>query len=289
MQYWVCKMKQVLVSELPEPFVSVKKIDAVLDFVRRCQSDSEAIQVPVETLEGQCFICAKEVAFNVHAPTDGAAINWRETLSCPGCGLINRWRGCLHVFEAVGEPKKSDRIYLTETLSPVYENLASRFPLLIASEYFPDSEPGSVVEAHYTQVRNEDATQLTFDDESFEFVLCFDVLEHVPDYRQALREFCRVLTTNGQLVLSVPFNFKHETDVRAVLDQDGNIKHLMEPCYHGDPLSSEGVLSFRDFGMDLLEEMHTAGFQDSFAVCYNTREWGYLENNIAFVGRKTGN
>ena len=282
----VHKMRQVSVSELPEPFFSAIKIDAVLEFVSGCHSETQNFQTPVQSLDGKCFICSKDVTFGVYMSADGAPVNWRETLSCPECGLINRWRGCLHVFEAVGEPTGEDRIYLTETLSPVYENLASRFPLLTASEYFPDSELGSMVETHHTKVRNEDATQLTFADQSFEFVLCFDVLEHVPDYQQALREFCRILAAGGQLVLSVPFNFRHATQIRAVQDDHGTITHLMEPCYHGDPLSSGGVLSYRDFGMDLLEEMQAAGFQECFVVCYNTRKWGYLENNIVFVGRK---
>ena len=114
----VRRMRQVSVSEVPDPFVTARKIDAVLKFVTRCQSETEIMKTPVETLEGECFICAKEVAFKVNAPTHGAPVNWRETLSCPECGLINRWRGCLHVFEAVGEPTGKDRIYLTETLSP---------------------------------------------------------------------------------------------------------------------------------------------------------------------------
>ncbi len=279
-------MRQNLLSEIPAPFFSADKIEGVLDGFLECQSELENLRTPGGILHGQCFICSKEVAFEVHVPTDGTPVNWRETLTCPECGLINRWRGCLHVFYAIGKPTEKDRIYLTETLSPVHENLAGRFPLLTGSEYFPDSALGSMVEAHYQNVRNEDVTQLTFSEQSFEFVLCFDVLEHVPDYQQALREFYRVLAPTGQLVLSVPFSFTHATQVRATQDENGNITHLMEPCYHGDPLSSEGVLSFRDFGMDLLEAMQQVGFEECFAMCYNSKTWGYLQNNIAFIGRK---
>ena len=84
------------------------------------------------------------------------------------------------------------------------------------------------------------------------------------DYRAAVREFYRVLDAGGQLVISVPFSDKYETLVRATVDDEGNIKHLVEPCYNGDPLSSEGVLSFYDFGMELLDEMREAGFQECF-------------------------
>jgi SAM-dependent methyltransferase len=157
----------------------------------------------------------------------------------------------------------------------VYQYLAGRFPLLSASEYLPQAVPGSLVQMHGMPVRNEDVTQLSFDNACFESVLCFDVLEHVPDYRAALREFFRVLTANGQLLISVPFSFRQETLVRAELDGDGNIRHHVEPCYHGDPLSEQG-----------LDEMKTAGFQETFLVCYCSRRWGYLHQNVAFVGRK---
>ncbi|MDH4020041.1 MAG: hypothetical protein OEU84_10615, partial [Xanthomonadales bacterium] len=99
--------------------------------------------------------------FSVNVPTDGSPVNWRETLTCPDCGLINRWRSCLHVFDAICEPTADDRIYLTETLSPVYQNLAGRYPMLTASEYFPDVSFGELVETHAGLVRNEDVTKLT--------------------------------------------------------------------------------------------------------------------------------
>jgi SAM-dependent methyltransferase len=239
-----------------------------------------------QTLNGRCFVCNRKAKFLIDRPADGGEVNWRETLRCPNCGMINRWRGCLHLHDAICRPRRQDRIYLTERLSPVYEALAKRYPRLTASEYLPGKERGSESEWQGQRVRHEDVTQLSFADGSLDTVLCFDVLEHVPDYRSGLREFARVLDAGGQLVLSVPFNFQQETRVRAVVDDHGEIRHLVEPCYHGDPLSSEGVLSYYDFGMDLLEELRDAGFQEAFLVCYRSARWGYLQNNVAFIARK---
>ena len=224
--------------------------------------------------------------FSVNIPADGSPVNWRETLPCPKCGLINRWRGCLHVFEEICQPTTDDRIYLTETLTPVFQNLNSRYPLLVSSEYFPDSHPGDLVDTHLMPVRNEDITKLTFDDASFESILCFDVMEHVPDYRAALREFYRVLAAGGQLLVSVPFSFVEKTLVRASIDESGNIEHHAEPSYHGDPLSDQGVLSFYDFGLELLGDMHDAGFEECFLLAYDSKSWGYPNENVIFVARK---
>jgi ubiquinone/menaquinone biosynthesis C-methylase UbiE len=49
------------------------------------------------------------------------------------------------------------------------------------------------------------AVAIPFADSSFDFVLCSEVLEHVPDPRRAIGEIARVLRPGGRLVLTVPF------------------------------------------------------------------------------------
>ena len=49
-----------------------------------------------------------------------------------------------------------------------------------------------------------DALRLPFADNSFDKVICSEVLEHIPDYRAALTEIRRVLKPGGLLCASVP-------------------------------------------------------------------------------------
>lgn len=283
---WLRKKNRILPADIPPPFFYARDIDAANEYLSLCAAELGELSQSQPGLRGRCFICQEEVIFRIDSPVDGSPVNWRETLVCPHCNLINRWRSCLHVFEAICTPTVDDHIYLTETLSPVYQNLVGRFPLLSSSEYFPDYKFGEMVQTHVMPVRNEDVTQLSFADASLNIVLCFDVLEHVPDYRLALREFYRVLDKGGQLVVSVPFSFRQETTIRARLDKAGNIEHLVEPCYHGDPLSDQGVLSYYDFGMELLDDMRDAGFQECFLLCYCSKEFAYPNKNVIFIARK---
>lgn len=50
-----------------------------------------------------------------------------------------------------------------------------------------------------------DITDIPEPDQSFDAILCTEVLEHLPDPIAALREFSRLLRTGGDLILTAPF------------------------------------------------------------------------------------
>jgi SAM-dependent methyltransferase len=49
-----------------------------------------------------------------------------------------------------------------------------------------------------------DSRALAFRDQSFDLAVMFEVIEHIPEQHQALREIRRVLTPDGTLILSTP-------------------------------------------------------------------------------------
>lgn len=57
-----------------------------------------------------------------------------------------------------------------------------------------------------------DVTDIPFADQSFDVIFCSHVMEHVPDDRKALREFVRVLSTDGWAVFLVPIRMHRRTD-----------------------------------------------------------------------------
>lgn len=52
------------------------------------------------------------------------------------------------------------------------------------------------------EVRREDILAMSFDDQTFDHVMCWGVLMHIPDYMQAIYELDRVLKPGGTLVFS---------------------------------------------------------------------------------------
>jgi len=246
------------------------------------------------TLKGRCFVCDSFSFFKVKRasnpqkanPDNLKVPNWREGLRCEGCGLNNRKRGALHIFDRECSPNPESKIYLTEQKSSLYRHVAQKFNSVFGSEYLGTQIPyGTIAE---NGVRNESLTCLSFEANKFDHIISLDVLEHIPDYLQALRECYRVLKPKGKLVLSVPFCLNSfDNIIRATVDDLGNITHLKTPQYHGDPMSADGVLCFQDFGWQILDQMREIGFSSVEAIIYRSRFYGYLgSNHIIFVGQK---
>jgi SAM-dependent methyltransferase len=139
-------------------------------------------------------------------------------------------------------------------------------------------------------VPHEDVTRLSMDDNSIRHVVSFDVLEHVPSYQRALKEFHRVLGPGGTLLLSAPFDLESTSTLRrASVHSDRSIEHHESPEYHGDPVNSDaGVLCFCRLGWDLLDEMRSAGFREVCVRLYWSPAEAYLSwPGILITGSKT--
>ncbi|NQV88628.1 MAG: class I SAM-dependent methyltransferase [Parcubacteria group bacterium] len=52
-------------------------------------------------------------------------------------------------------------------------------------------------------------TKLPFQNESYDLIICSEVVEHIRDDISAIKELARVLKPNGTLILSVPYNSKY--------------------------------------------------------------------------------
>lgn len=243
------------------------------------------------TVEGFCAVCCRSASFDVDYrysyEVDGVCTpNWREGLTCPGCGLNNRMRATIHLVTAVLRPAPTAHIYLTERLTPVYEWIARNFSNTIGSEFLGDAVPKGSHRAD--GVRNEDLAELSFDSEVFDIVVSLDVIEHIPRFERAFSEISRVLKPGGTLLFSVPFRTDLENNlVRARVTEDGEIEHLLPPEYHGDPLSEDGCLAFYHFGWELLEQVRRAGFSESYGLIFWSNELGYLGSEAPiFLAKK---
>lgn len=226
-----------------------------------------AMRELVGARDGVCAACGRQVRFALRGDAAVPGNDLREGLACPACRLNARQRAALGLLtEGVANAAS---VYLTEQTSPAYVWTKQRFPAAVGSEF---AIPAAKREAlrHWLRaqgvdepLREADVTALPFAAAQFDAIVSFDVLEHVPDYPAALREFARCLRPGGRLLVTVPFlEDSPATVVRARQRADGGIEHLLPEEIHGDPMAG-GVLCWYHFGWDLLDTVRDAGFADA--------------------------
>tara|TARA_R100000935_G_scaffold58911_1_gene99582 strand:- start:14104 stop:14808 length:705 start_codon:yes stop_codon:yes gene_type:complete len=95
-----------------------------------------------------------------------------------------------------------------------------------------------------------DICSLPFEDNSYDFIICNHVLEHIPDDTKAMQELYRVLAPNGTAILQVPYDRTRETTF-----EDHTIT---------DPKERAAIFGQYDhvrvYGMDYFDTLKSVGF-----------------------------
>lgn len=220
-------------------------------------------------ITGTCTLCGSLDGFVLAEGADPVRPDTREALLCRACRSNSRIRAALPLMlDYLGRLEHEPTVYLTEQVTGTFIWLQQHLRgTLLGSEFEPDPGKRMALTRHFHRaggvgtVEFQDVTGLTFPEASLDAIASFEVFEHVPDYRAAASEFARTLRPGGVCVATFPFTDGPETIVRARIDDRGNVQHLLEPEYHGDPISG-GVLCFYHFGWDVIDVFRDAGFSD---------------------------
>lgn len=246
------------------------------------------------TYNALCIACNKVVPLKVDFwnayKNNGERIpNWRERLVCPTCNLNNRMRLTYHIIKELFPDFCSSSVYITEQTTALFNLLEKLNRNLIGSEYLGNSVSKGA--SNNYGIRNEDFTALSFKDEQFDLLISLEVLEHIPDYKKALNESYRVLNKKGKFLFTVPFNRNSKSNIiRAKIDNEGNMIHLLPPEYHGNPLNSKNdCLCYYHFGWKILDDLRDVGYESAYAVFSYSKEYGYLGGDQIFFIAEKGN
>lgn len=201
--------------------------------------------IAVARWQGFCPICSQSTEFV-------ASDTWfRDFLLCTSCdtGSLPRERALmLAITQMVPHWATLDIHESSPSHRGVSQLLATEASGYIPTHFWPDVTPGD--RRHGTRCENLEAQ--TFEADSFDLVLSQDVMEHVWNPEKAYREVYRTLRPGGLYIHTTPI-YKHmaETVQAARLEPSGEITHLMEPEYHGNPINGDGSLVTYRFGYDL--------------------------------------
>ena len=186
-------------------------------------------------------------------------INWNY-ITCSGCNKNSRQRMVLQQLDQACDNKTNLHIYLmSEIYSGINLSCQEKYPHhhIVSSEF---DHPALAAD---NNIPIENVQKLSFEDNLFDIIVSQDVFEHVADPFEGFRELYRVLTPNGQILLTVPSYFaipdSHDTLAEEL---DGETVYYREPEYHDHSL----VYNF--FGLTLIDDLKAIGFSDVVLEIY---------------------
>jgi len=130
--------------------------------------------------------------------------------------------------------------------------------------------------------RKIDITNINFENDYFDFIICNHVLEHIADDQKAMRELFRVLRPGGEAILQVPiskYNKKTFEDFSIILPEE-------REKYFGQ---KDHV---RIYGKDYKNRLERIGFKVELYDIKNDlniqdiKKFGLNEEEILYIGKK---
>ncbi len=269
----------------------------------------------LRVVPGYCNICGGVTVF------DTSLSNYREHVQCFRCRSVNRQRQIAavllseifrsrssgdahfnifngpasqrlklnHRVEQLASIESIPRdltVWNAETTRALHARLAAHLNEKYMCSEFIDSEMRSG--EFHEGVMHVDMQSTHFEPDSIDYILSGDVLEHVPDPIKALRESYRVLRPGGAHIFTVPFYHHRFTIERRSEFKEGEVRHLMKPWFHDDPVRpSDGALVFNVFAPELLCEIERIGFEARLLILHSPFHGIYGNNGIVIIARKS--
>ncbi len=182
----------------------------------------------------------------------------RDNIICGACKSSQRTRAVLDVAVSVAmasmvRPPMILDVDDTWSAGEVLKRVGTR-----QATTYDVALPWGSVDAAGT--RNEDLSQLTFPDATFDLVVSAEVQEHIEDTWTAFAEVFRVLKPGGVYVFTAPFRSDLAATKRLAVQTDAGLLWTGFEHLHGDPRHQGGIPSFWLFGSDLAPRLCDLGF-----------------------------
>lgn len=146
-------------------------------------------------------------------------------------------------------------------------------------EYLPcDRTPEFYKFKGAIEVQRVDITQMTFQDNYFDIILCNHVLEHIPDDALAMAELKRVMKKDGWGIFQVPIDYDRATTYEdfSVTTREERLKVFGQEDH------------VRWYGRDYKDRLQTAGFivtEDDYVGQFSSEEvfqFGLMSSELIY-------
>lgn len=171
-------------------------------------------------------------------------VKLRKNAKCPVCGSLERQRTLWLYIQEHKDILEGQSIKILHFAPerPIYNKLS----MMEDVDYYPvDINPDL-----YGIRDVVDITNIQYEDNFFDLIICYHVLEHIPDDVKAMSELFRVLKPSGKAIINVPFDKTREVTLE---DEKYSTPELREK-YYGQ------FDHVRLYGKDYVKRLEKAGF-----------------------------
>lgn len=168
-----------------------------------------------------------------------------ENFTCPYCNCHDRVRHLvmyfnkLNIWEKYIINKNILHIAPEEHIQQIISNLSTKN--YVCGDLYPVND----------SIKKVDITNISFDENYFDFIMCNHVLEHIPNDLKAMKEIYRVLKKGGCAIVQTPYspNIKESFEDEIFTTENDRRKFFGQ---------SDHV---RIYGSDLFERLKSVGFK----------------------------
>ncbi len=173
----------------------------------------------------------------------------RANRICPSCHSSERYRALDLFFGSLGDVAPGTRLLEVAPVRTVEK--AARD---LGFEYT------SVDLRSATAQVNGDLCSLPFPDDTFDLVVCFHVLEHIPEDRAAVAELARVVGRGGKAVVVVPREADRPQTFEVPGADPGDYERLYGQSDHVRIYGADVSTRWRECGVEVVEQEWTELF-----------------------------
>jgi len=141
----------------------------------------------------------------------------KTDLLCPGCTSIQRKRLLYHLLQNEFDIEKKSLKILHFSPNRYFEK---KLRAVCPGEYITTDYESALADKNY------DITQINDLDNQYDLIICYHVLEHVPDDKTAMKELLRVLKPKGTLITQVPFKDGETYEDSLITTPEERRKHF---------------------------------------------------------------
>lgn len=206
-----------------------------------------------------CPICKKGLSrfLSVHENKD---------LLCPNCGSLSRTRRLYELVNNLHLPNAAKVLDFSPSRS--FYRILKANPKI---EYITTDLSGDFIAD-----QSYDITNINCPSDTFVLIICYHILEHVPDDFKAMSELFRVLKKNGIVFLQTPFKSGEIYEDFSITTPKERLKHFGQE----DHVRIYSVKSLK-------ERLEKVGFRvEIFSEWQPNEHLGLLPNETVFILKK---